>query len=327
MLKDAGKQKLAKTAVDGKLLSEIEVALANGDKRYVYVVQHARILSEAVYVRYSAGMGRVETDFYTLQVDPRNAFIWQEYTVESYDGQHVRQPFDTMKLRFGSNIGFVGPRLNFSNKSIVAKPIAERTGAIRATTQYKMTLKVAGIPFIGMHLQIYRTAQSIRYQAIMKVPRLRRMLITRPAIYLSLDGYDLQGTTIRVANGPKEPALVDGAISVIEEEMMKAALDADNNWIWMSTHNHYDNITILNYSEYGKISVNPFIQDDPKAKNKPEFYVGQTPNIGYQLNGLPLKGTQVIDGSFYAYGDDIETDIEKFVAIVKRQAVINVKYY
>lgn len=327
MLKDAGPKKSSKAKFDGKILSEIEVLNHKGQSRYVYVVQDAKILSEDVYVRYSSDAGRVETAFYSLQVDPKNAFIWKEYIAENYDGDHIRTPFDTMKLRFGSSVGFIGPRLNFSNNSIVAKPIAERTGPIRATTQYKMTLKIAKIPFLSMHLQIFRTEQSIRYNAIMKIPRLRRTLITRPAIYLSLDGYDLNGTTIRVAGGPDQPAVVDGDISDAEEKMMEVKMNADNNWIWLSTHHHYDNLTFLDFSEYDDIDVTTFIQDDPEAKNKPEFHLGQGPNIGYQIHGLPLKGIQSIDVTIYAFADDVVSDINEFASKVKAAPQIKARFY
>src|SRR5690606_12358359 len=70
MMKDGGARKSSSMKADGELLAEIAVDNYKGEQRYVYLVKGARLQSEDYYVRFSAQLGRVETDYYALKVDP-----------------------------------------------------------------------------------------------------------------------------------------------------------------------------------------------------------------------------------------------------------------
>jgi len=327
MLKDAGENKRNAKVLDGKLLAEIEVTFMSGKKGYVYLVKDALIKSDEVYVRYSVESGRLETDYYYLKVKPDNAFVWEELYIESFDGKNKNYPFDTMKLRFGSSIAFVGPRLNFSNNNIVAKPVADKTGPIRSIAQYKLQVKIAGIPFLSFDLQTFMNEQGLRYLALMKIPRLRRTLVSKPAVFISLDGRELDGARTYYAGALDKPALADGKISKEEDALTQSELDSENNWILMSTGDNLDSLAILNFSHFDQFPVSPFIHDDNEAENQPEFYKGQSPNVGWQLKGMALKGTQVIDVTLHIFGDEITSDLDKFAKQYKAGTHFSVKYF
>lgn len=327
MLKDAGDKKGNLEVKDGKLLAELEATFMTGRKVYVYLIQNSLITSEQVYVRYSVDSGRVETDFYALQVKPDNAFVWEDIYVESFEGKNKHHPFDTMKLRFGSSVAFVGPRLNFSNNNIVAKPVADKTGAIRSVTQYKLQVKLAGVPFLSFDLQTFMNEQSLRYIALMKIPRIRRTLVSRPAVYISLDGRDLDGAKTIFGADLNQPAIADGKISKAEEALMEKEMTENENWNLLSTGNNLDFLAILNFSEFGKYPVSPFIQDGLDVDNEPEFYKGQSPNVGFQLKGMAMKGVQVIDVTLHLFNDEVKSDLAKFAKQVKAETPVAVKYY
>ena len=327
MLKDAGVARGNKKILDGKLLAEIEVTHMTGKKSYVYLVQDALIKSDELYVRYSVDTGRVESDYYYLKSRPDNAFVWEELYVESYDGKNKHYPFDTMKLRFGSSVAFVGPRLNFSNNSIVAKPVADKTGSIRSIAQYKLQVKIAGIPFLSFDLQTFMTEQSLRYIALMEIPRVRRTLVSRPAVFITLDGRELNGAKTYFGIDPANPAITDSMISENEEALMQKEITRDANWIMLSTGNKLDGLAILNYSHFDDYPVSPFIQDDAEAENKPEFHKGQSPNLGFQIKGMPTKGVQVIDVTLHLFDDEVKSDLDKFVYQYKAKTPVAVKYF
>lgn len=329
MLKDAGEKRTTQKFIDGKLLAEIEATYMSGAKGYVYLVEGSVLGSDELYVRYSADTGRVESDYYYLKSKPDNAFVWEEIYVESFDGKNKHYPFDTMKLRFGSSVAFVGPRLNFSNNSIVAKPVEDKIGSIRSIAQYKLQVKIGGIPFLSFDLQTFMAEQNIRYLALMEIPRVRRTLISKPAVFITLDGRELDGTETRFAGYLDKPAITDGKISEAEQELMQGEMSSENNWIMLSTGNHLSGLALLNFSEFDKYPVSPFIQDDPEEENKPEFFKGQSPNIGFQLKGMAMKGVQVIDVTLHLFADDVDSDgnLDKFVKQFKAPTHISVKYF
>jgi hypothetical protein len=327
MLKDSGDKLGGEKIRDGKLLAEIETTFMSGKKGYVYLIEDALIKSDEVYVRYSVETGRVETDYYFLKSKPDNAFVWEELYVESFDGKNKHYPFDTMKLRFGSSVAFVGPRLNFSNNNIVAKPVADKTGAIRSIAQYKLQVKIAGIPFLSFDLQTFMSEQGLRYIALMKIPVLRRTLISRPSVFISLDGRELDGAKALYAGHLNEPLIVDGNISDTEQFLMDKEINQDENWIMLSTGNNLDGLAILNFSEFGKYPVSPFIQDGLDIENKPEFHKGQSPNVGFQIKGMAFRGVQVIDVTLHLFDDEVTSDLTKFVKQFKADTHVSVKYY
>lgn len=105
-------------------------------------------------------------------------------------------------------------------------------------------------------------------------------------------------------------------------------MSAENNGIMLSTGNHLSGLALLNFSEFDKYPVSPFIQDDPEEENKPEFFKGQSPNIGFQLKGMALKGVQVINVTLHLFADDVESgDLNKFVKQFKAPTHVEVKYF
>src|SRR5690606_5999653 len=125
-----------------------------------------------------------------------------------------------------------------------------------------------------------------------EIPRIRRTLVSRPAVFITLDGRELNGTKTYFGIDPSKPSITDGQISEVEENLMQKEITPDSNWIMMSTGDNLDGLAVLNYSHFDDYPVTPFIQDDFEAENKPEFHKGQSPNLGFQLQGVPMKGVQ-----------------------------------
>ena len=316
MFKDAGVRRKNGMASDGKIVSEIQLETYEKKKVYVYLIEEARVESEDFYVRYSSQLGRVETDYYALKVDPKNAFMWKEFYYDSFDGAHPRKPVDTIKIQMKAN-AFGGVPVTLTNKNIVAKAIAEKSGPIRATTQYKMTLTYLRTPLLNMKLQIVHHEQEISYDAQTEVPAVRRRLVGKPSLKIGLDGYDLQGATMRVKDGPSEDGIVDGEISDIENQMMGIPVEAGvTNWLWLDSKYGFAMFSNYRIEADSEVAMNILLEDDLDAKDKSEYYKGRLPTLGFGIPFIPLKGSLRIIVDLKMYDQVLDIDVEKFADIV-----------
>ena len=149
--------------------------------------------SEEQYVRYSADIARVETDFYALIYNRDNHLIWEDFRIFSFDGD---EPFDTMKIRLGAGVLTSMTQVELNNRHVIAKPRGERIGPIRTITQLEMALYVLEIPLFTASLQLHHSSKSLDYDLRVIIPELRRALIVDPHVAVSLDGNGLQGATV-----------------------------------------------------------------------------------------------------------------------------------
>ena len=298
MLSDAGDRKPSNIKSDGQLLAEISVKTSLGKSLYVYLVKKSRLRSDKDYVRYSEKAGRVETDHYSLQVDPKNALNWVQFNWDEYTGIHPGDPLDTMKIRISAGVGSPLTRLTIGNKEMVAEPLESLDGPIRATTAYRLTAIVLGIPFMRMNMQIRRTSYNISYDVRLVMPKVRRKLLFSPSLTLSLDGNQLYGTEIRTALGPKAPAIVDGEQSNFEDQLIEKGINNEENWIWAHTGDNFDIVSILRIP-HPELPLGFFLVDNDKKKDKPERYLGQLPNVGYLIKDLPTEGLFYIQVNLY----------------------------
>lgn len=326
MLLDAGERKPANLKVDGKLLAEITVQTSMGESKYVYLVKDSLLRSDKNYVRYSEELGRVETDHYTLQVDPENAMNWHRFTWDEYTGINKGDPLDTMKIRVSAGVGTPLTRLTLSNKQMVAEPLESKSGPVRAITAYKLTAIVLGIPFLSMNMQIRETPYNITYDVRLIMPKMRRKMLFSPSLTLTLDGNQLYGTEIRTALGPKAPAIVDGELSAFEQQLIEKGVNNDDNWIWLHTGDNFDIVSILNVPDR-RLPLGFFLVDDEKKEDKPERYEGQLPNIGYLIKDLPSEGLFYIQVNLFFSNNLGGIAPEKYVALMKKQPDFKINAY
>jgi hypothetical protein len=323
MFKDAGERLKSLMQVDGSLVSEIELDNYAGQKRYVYLVKDAVRENETHYVRFSSELGRVETDFYALKVDPKNAFMWEEFYYDSFVGAKVGRPIDTIKLRMYSNVLAAVP-LNLSNKNIIAKVVAEKSGPIRSTTEYKVNVTFAKSPIMNFDLQIVHHEQSFSYNSRVEIPAIRRRFVSKAAMNVSTDFIDLYGAEIRTSSGPSQPAIVDGQTSEIEKEMMAAPFKInEKNWIWVGTKHGFSMLNNFIVETDEEIPMNVYYEEDKDVELAPEYFKGQMPMVGFFMQRTPLKGFMQITNKTSMYADPIDIDPAKFAELTERD--LNVK--
>lgn len=326
MLKDAGKKKGKGVRADGQIVSEIAVDAYNGKNKYVYLVKDGLLESDEFYVRYSAELGRVSTDFYELEVDPKNAFLWKDFYFPSFTGKNPGKPIDTIKLRMRSN-AFGSVPITVNNKHMVAKAVAHKSGPIRSTTDYKVILTYLKTPLVNLKLQILHHEQEISYDSRISIPKIRRRLVSKPSMKMSIDGNELQGAILYSSNGPKEAAVVDGAISDIEQQLIDAPLKAsDENWYFLDTK---DNMMLyVDYSVDGdeEVPLAMMYEDiETNKKIKPEYFAGQLPNVGFEITKIPLRGSLKIAVDIHMFSSGLDGNISELSATMQREPKISVR--
>ncbi|NPU94763.1 MAG: hypothetical protein HPY82_22855 [Gammaproteobacteria bacterium] len=308
LFKDAGVRRKSTDPYDGEVLAEIKLKDTAGIERFVYLVRGSRLRSEEQYVRYSAEMGVVETDFYSLRYNKDNHLKWDDFQYLNYVGE---RPLDSMKLRLKTGLVSSIAPTELNNDDLVALPTGEKIGPIRTTTQLDFTLYLVKLPILQLSLQIHHYPKAVMYDVRGIIPEVRRYLLKDPSIAMTLDANRLLGSTIRMANGPKEPGVVDGKIDALETQMRQVHFTPQQNWYWVSTKRNLDIVAYLDYLGDFNEPISPVIDDDLTREDPPEVFPGQLPNVGYRIDSFPMKGFLGFVVSIYV-SDGLEGDPEVF---------------
>jgi len=126
-----------------------------------------------------------------------------------------------------------------------------------------------------------------------------RQFTRNPAVSMVVDANDMLGAEVRSATGPKQPAIVDGKMGAIENAMLKAPLNPQQNWVWLHSKRNLD---ILGFMDYVGNFDAPFslALEDDQQKSKGELFPGHLPGLGYRINNLPDSGSLGIVVSIYS---------------------------
>lgn len=323
MLKDAGPRKQEDTKLAGELVAEFAIDLASGEKQYVYLVRNARVRSEEAYVRYASIYHQVETDYYSLIHNKGNALNWDDFQFNAFSGEQ-ESPLDRMKLEMTGNFILPFPKIRLTNEEIVARPLAEKTGAIRATTEFEVTLYLLGLPLYKFLMQVHYHPAEIVYLSHFKIPAIRRFLLYNPTVTIAIDGNNLEGTKIRVANLPEVVSRVDGVISNLEIDQIARGINRENNWIWAQTGRDLDILTTFDYTINHDYPLGFHLKDEKTGKGKTERYEGKSPEAGYLINGIPRSGEFGFNINLY-FSEGFELDDgETLYQTLKHQPTVTV---
>lgn len=320
LYKDAGPRRESHHIVDGKVLSEIELTDATGTKRYVYVLEGSRLRSEEQYVRYSTDIAQVETDFYSLIYNKENQMNWDEFSYGAFKGE---KPLDTMKLRLTGGLLTEMASITLNNDNIVAKPKGEHVGPVRTTSQMVVTLWLYNLPIMDISYQVHHYPKSMLYDVRVVMPEVRRKILSKPMLSMSLDANNLTGSKLRTALGPKQEAMVDGVMSPLEQEVMKSSVTPEHNWFWLSTRRNLDVLAFFNFLGDTREPLSLVYNDDLTKVDLPERFTGEAPNAGYRIDNFPMGGFFGFVVSIYL-SEGYEGEPEKFSEAARSMPVVRV---
>ena len=239
-------------------------------------------------MRYSADEALVETDFYSITYNKDNHVIWDDFSIENYDGEE--NPLDALKIRLDTGVIIDLAKIELNNGDLIATPKSERIGPIRTTTQMELVFWFLNLPYVTVSLQLHHAPNSLVYDIRAILPALRRKMLANPQIRLSLEGNNLFGAEIRTALGPTTPAYTDGKMDDIELKYLSDGISIKNNWIWWNTKRNLDFLAFFNFNSELTEPISFFYNDDDQVIDQPERFPGQLPNVGYKIHSLPKDG-------------------------------------
>lgn len=323
VLKDAGSRRPRDIPTDGIPLAEISLVDSQGNNRYVYLLRNARLRSDEQYVRYSAELGLVETDFYSLRYRAGNHLLWDDIQFPFYVGE---QPLDAMKLNV--NVGVAGPvvKMNFDNDDMIAEPEGAIIGPIRTTTQAKFVVSMMGVPLIQLSLQIHHYPRAVIYDVRGVMPRSLRSLAYDPTVSMVLDFNNLMGAEIRSSVDPALSAVVDGALSETEQTLLTHRFDSNGNWIRVISKRNLDTLSFLDYVGDFNEPLSMVLQDDAQAQDPGERFPGHLPSLGYRVDHLPRGGSMGMIASIY-FSESFAGDPATEARQIRTQPDIQVRPY
>ena len=287
LFKDAGPRRDPRAPFDGEMVAEIVTRDQDGVERFVYLVRNSRLRSEEQYVRYSAELGLVETDFYSLRYNRGNHLKWDDFSYINYVGE---RPLDTMKLRLHTGILTSVTDTELSNDQMIAIPTGEIIGPIRTTTQLDFNLYLFGVSILQLSMQIHHFPKTIMYDVRGIIPELRRRMLVDPTLTMSIDANRLLGADSYTSEWPDQPGVVDGVVDENEKQMIEAGLDPADNWIWVTSKRNLDILAFVDYLGDFNEPMSLLYEDDLEKSDPPEVFPGQMPNMGYRIDTFPMSG-------------------------------------
>ncbi|MCP5017170.1 hypothetical protein [Ketobacter alkanivorans] len=287
LFKDAGPRLDPRVPFDGEMVAEVVTRDRDGVERFVYLVRNSRLRSEEQYVRYSAELGLVETDFYSLRYNKKNHLQWDDFSYVNYVGE---RPLDSMKLRLNTGILTSVTDTELNNNQMIALPTGEIIGPIRTTTQLDFNLYLFGVSILQLSMQIHHYPKSIMYDVRGIIPELRRKLLVDPSLTMSLDANRLLGAETRTSAWPDKFGTVDGVVDDNELKMIEAGLDPANNWLWVTSKRNLDILAFVDYLGDFNEPMALLYKDDLEKYEPPEVFPGQMPNVGYGITSFPMTG-------------------------------------
>ena len=290
----------------GKVLAEVSTEFNNGVKGYVYLVQGEPSQGGGDYVRYDREAYVAESDWYRLTSRADNPIELQDLSYRD-DRLPEASLLDTVKMWItGHSVGGV-TQMTITNRNFRAEVVDVKAGAIRANVQLKAQLSVAKIPIMNFWIKYQFTPSGLRAVSRAEIPNWMPMFLYRTSVGLSMDANDLRGSQVYAYSDSDQLLVgeVDGELSRAEVRMQSAALSSENPWWMLVSPRNFQVLARMKIPTQYETPINLIYQDDVLLKVSPERYVGQLPNIGFQVSRIPLKGVYTM--VFDLYFDNVDS--------------------
>ncbi len=324
MYKDMGIKTDAQlqTLNSGKIISELKIT-EKGSSRYAYIVAGNTKRSDKTYTHYDMNTGLVDTESYTLQLDPKNLLIWSDWRIKGFTGTpSAPNILDTMKVRVKAKLGFVGATLH--NALIPAKTLAVKNGPVRTIIEADASISILGIDLAKAGVSTTFTAQTIEYPVFAALPKAASVLSTL-IIDVTLDYVDFEGSRYRTALGPEEAMITGTKEAARLRENYNSSLDKP--WVSISTGKNWDMFFIFFHEDNFKPTLSAVYKDAAAGdkENKPERFKGSNSELGVSLNDVPVGLETSLKYNLY-FGPDLwqGNNPEAAAADIMNPAVVTV---
>lgn len=318
MYGDTGVQATAaqRQAVAGQLVSEIKVSDGN-TTGFAYLVKGNPQRSEHHYTHFDRETGKVKTEKFTLDTDPKNILSWADMKYKDY--QLDQTVIDTMKIRIKARVGFIKATIN--NNLIPNRVVAVKNGPVRSIIEVDASISILGVTLGEGGASVTVNNQSVQFPVYATIPKAAAAL-SDLNIGISLDFHELDGAKIRTALGPQEPIIAGGGGSDLKDH----AVDLEHDWLAGSSGKGADIVAFFAGSDNFKPDLTLQYEDAVRGENKndtPERYQGGHPQVGYYVSNIPT-GQDIVVGVNLYFDDALwkGNNVEDTIAQIKKPAAI-----
>lgn len=310
MYKDTGPQANAaqKSAVEGRILAEISFN-DNGRQSYAYVLEGNSQRSDVSYTHFDKDKGFIKTSAYSLQVDPDNLLLWEDFI---YKGSETRSLLDTMKLRVHVKMGFL--KATITNKLIPNRIVAVKNGPVRSIIEMDAGLSVFGIQLATAGASVVITENTTEFPVYITIPSAASVLADNLFVEISLDLDNMQGTAYRSELGPKEP-LIAGETKGNPADYK---VDLEHSWLSASSRKNWDIIALFKRDPNFIATLGTLYKDQVRGDKPdgPERVEGSFPQVGYTAQNIPtgistFLGIDLFYSPDFWQGNNVEAAIEE----------------
>ncbi|MBL4608166.1 MAG: hypothetical protein JKY01_10110 [Pseudomonadales bacterium] len=287
--------------IEGSVVSELEIN-EDGIQRYAYVVEGNSQRSNKRYAYYDFETGLVEAETYSLQLDPENIFVWEDWIIKDFSGTpSAPNVLDTMKIRVKAKLGFIKATLH--NSLIPVSTIAVKNGPVRSIVEADASISLLGIDLAKGGLTVTFSAQKIEYPLFMFFPKAGSILSSL-SIDVTVDYVDLEGSRYRTALGPKEPMITGSKEANKLRKQYKT--DLEHPWQAISTGKNWDMFFFFFANEGFNPTLNAVYRDEKAGddENGPERYEGSNSELGPTLSDIPFGKEGILSFNLY-FGPDL----------------------
>ncbi|MBL4608010.1 MAG: hypothetical protein JKY01_09315 [Pseudomonadales bacterium] len=300
MFTDTGPQATAEqlSVVSGEVLSEIRVEDSSaGVSGFAYLIKGNAKRSDHHYTYYDKETGKVETEKYTLDIDPDNLLSWSDLIYKDYKPGYSL--IDTMKIRIKARVGFIKATIN--NDLIPNHVVAVKNGPVRSIIEVDASIAILGVTLGEGGASITISNQSVQFPVYATIPK-AAALLSDLTIGIALDFNKLEGAKVRTALGPEEPIIAGGGGSNPEDHRVTL----EDDWLAGSTGNGYDIVAFFQGSESFKPTLNFQYEDAGRGADEdaPERYEGGHPQVGYYVSDIP-NGQDIVVGVNLFFDDHL----------------------
>lgn len=273
-----------------KLYAEIEVQTSEGP-RYAYLAEPGFLQNNRVLTKYDETAGIIGTDWYELNVDPKNLNVWNDFFFRTYtatDGKRKRTLLDTMKVKLSSGVFTKNNRITLDNRNLDTQVVEVRRGQVQTEIFAKAKVEVARVPVLTVLMYYVIQPRQTEIYAKFKIPSIASTIMEKPASSMAVDGNRLEGGKLWTSWGFDEPVITDGRIDSAEAALMARKVPNDKNWLLYDTGQGFMTLVGMEFKKGFDVPMSLVYKDSRRDEDPPERFIGQWPNVGFSLDDLPI---------------------------------------
>lgn len=273
-----------------KLYAEIEVQTSTGP-RYAYLADPGFLLNNRVLTKYDEAAGVIGTDWYELNIDPKNLNIWRDFFFRTYtatDDRKKRTLLDTMKVKLSAGLFAKNNRITLDNRNLDTRVVEIRRGQVQTEIFSKAQVEVAKVPVLTVLMYYVLQPRQVEVYVRFKIPAIAEAILEQPAVSIAIDGNRLEGGKLWTSWGPDTAVITDGHIDRSELALMAQPMPTQNNWLFYDTGQGFALMAGLEFLQGFDVPMSLVYKDSRRDEDPPERFIGQWPNVGFALGNVPI---------------------------------------